>query len=290
MNLNRAQRSSRWRVLGFLVFFGILLLFLDNAGILGDAFNFVGDPLTGAAERTSGLSSVLRRPSDLRTAQLEIEALRERINALERENEELRSLEAEFQRLQELLDRANETPNFTRVTASVIGRGPNPLFRDLIIDKGTNDGISVGMPVESSRGLVGQVFRSTPTSSQIVLITDTASAVPARLSQARAVGILEGGGVGGLMLMNWIDLEADPRPNEPVVTSGIDGTSIEERIANRFPEGLVIGRVVEVNTGQAELFKQVVVQPAVDFDAIETVFVITDFEPIDTSIFDSSDG
>jgi rod shape-determining protein MreC len=48
----------------------------------------------------------------------------------------------------------------------------------------------------------------------------------------------------------------------------------------------VIGRVIQVNRSEADLFQSAVLQPAVDFDTLELVFVVTGFEPIDTSIYD----
>jgi rod shape-determining protein MreC len=63
---------------------------------------------------------------------------------------------------------------------------------------------------------------------------------------------------------------------ELVVTSGLGG---------KFPENLVIGRVVQVDRNEAELFQRAVVQPAVDFNALELVFVVTEFETVNTEIF-----
>ena len=83
------------------------------------------------------------------------------------------------------------------------------------------------------------------------------------------------------MTIDWIDLRFRVEVGETVLTSGLGG---------RFPQDLVIGRVVDVNRSEAELFQQAVVQSAVDFEALEIVFVIVDFEPIDTDIFSTSPG
>lgn len=63
---------------------------------------------------------------------------------------------------------------------------------------------------------------------------------------------------------------------ELVTTSGL---------GSKFPENLVIGRVVNVERNEAELFQQAIVQPAVDFNAIEIVFVVTEFDTDNTEIF-----
>ncbi len=128
----------------------------------------------------------LRVPRDLETARNEISRLQNQIDTLERENEELREIEGEYQLLLDLFNRARQAPDYQRLTASVIGQDSNQSVRSIIIDKGSADGVRVGMPVESARGLVGQIFRTTQNSSQVVLISDSSSAVPARLGSSRA--------------------------------------------------------------------------------------------------------
>lgn len=262
----------------------MLLTVLDRTGNLDAAFTFVRDPMAVAlgwtSQRTDIVADVLEGPRDLETARQEIDALKVRIDALERENEELREMEGEYQLLVDLFNRARQAPDFNRLTASVIGQDPNPAVRSIVIDKGSSDGIRVGMPVESARGLVGQVYRTTPNSSQVVLITDSSSAIPARLGTSRATGILRGGGLGGVLTIDWIDLKHNIEVGEVVLTSGLGG---------RFPQDLVIGRVIEVDRREAELFQRAVVQPAADLDSLELIFVITDFEPVDTSIFSSTE-
>lgn len=280
MNLNEAQRAIRWATFGILAGLAILLTVLDQTGNLDTAFNVLRDPMTAVmgwtAARTDDVADALEGPRDLQTARDEIATLQERVDALERENEELREIEGEYQLLLDLFNRARQAPDYQRLTASVIGRDTNQAIRSIIIDKGSADGVRVGMPVESARGLVGQVFRTTANSSQIVLITENSSRVPARLGTSRATGILHGGGLGGSMSIDWIDLKYRVEVGEVVMSSGLGG---------RFPQDLVIGRVIEVDRREADLFQQAIVQPAVDFDALEVVFIITDFEPVDTTIF-----
>lgn len=280
MNLNDAQKRIRWVTLAVLASLAVLLTILDQTGNLDAAFGFVRDPMTVAmgwtSQRTDVVADALEGPRDLQSARVEIGELQTRIDILERENEELREIEGEYQLLVDLFNRARQAPDYQRLTASVIGQDPSPAVRSLVIDKGSADDIRVGMPVESARGFVGQIYRTTPNSSQVVLITDSSSAIPVRLGTSRATGILRGGGLGGVLAIDWIDLKHQIEVGEVVLTSGLGG---------RFPQDLVIGRVIEVDRREAELFQRAIVQPAADFDALEIVFVITDFEPIDTSIF-----
>lgn len=282
MNLDETQQRIRWVTFAVLIGVTILLLVLDSSGSLDNAFNFFEDPLATVMGwttiRVDTLIENFGGPEDLQTAQAEIEQLQMQVEALQRENEELREIQGEFQLMQDLFNRARESPEFRRLTAAVIGYDTSPLFRSIILDKGTEDGVFVGMPVESSRGLVGQVFRTTDHSAMVILITDNISSIPARLGDSRATGIVRGGGLGGVLAMDWLDLEAQIGIGEVVYTSGLGG---------RFPEDMVIGRVTDLERREADIFQKAVIQPAVDFDSLEMVFVITDFRTIDTSIFDT---
>ncbi len=282
MNLDDAQKRLRWGTFAVLVIIALLLTFLDSTGNLGNVFNIIRNPMAAiagfTAENTEVVADTLSGPRDLAEAKQEIEQLQAQIDALERENEELREIQGEWQLLQDLFNRARQSPDLTRQTANVIGLDTSPAVQSIIIDKGTNDGIVVGMPVESSRGLVGRIFRAAPGSSQVVLLTDNASAIPARLGNSRAAGILAGGGPGGDLAIDWIDLQHQLEVGEVVLTSGLGGD---------FPQDIVIGRVIDVQRSEAELFQRALVQPATDFETLEIVFVITDFKPVDTTIFDN---
>jgi rod shape-determining protein MreC len=282
MNLNRSQERIRWIAFVILIGAVVLLLILDSTGSMDSAMSFVEDPISSimgwTTARSDALVDAIAGPDDIQLARQEIDQLQAQIEVLQRENEELREIQGEYQLLQDLFNRARERPEFQRLTASVIGYDTSPLFRSIIIDKGIEDGVFVGMPVESARGLVGQVYRTTNQSAMVMLITDNISSIPARLGSSRATGIARGGGLGGSMTMDWINQEAQIEPGEVVLTSGLGG---------KFPQDMVIGRIIEQERQEAELFQQAIVQPAVDFDSLEMIFVITDFRTIDTSIFDS---
>lgn len=282
MNLNDTQRRIRWTTVAILVGVSILLSVLDSTGNLDLLFGFMQDPLTAVAGWTSSqtdtLADALSGPRDLEEARAEIDALQTQLDALERENEELREIQGEWQILQDLFNRARQTPELRRQTANVIGYDTSPAVRSIIIDKGSDDGLRVGMPVESARGLIGRIFRTTQNSAQVILITDNASAIPVRLGTSRATGSLKGRGATGDLIVDWIDLKFQLELGEAVLTSGLGGD---------FPQDIVIGRVVQIDRNEAELFQQAIVQPATDFDTMEIVFVIIDFNPIDTSVFES---
>lgn len=282
MNLNGTRERIRWATFVVLVVLTIVLLILDSSGRLDGALVFLEDPIASVMSwttaRTNTVADALARPEELEQAQVQIQQLQMQVEALQRENEELREIQGDYQLLQDLFNRARETPQFRRQTASVIGYDTSPLFQSIILDKGSEDGVFVGMPVESARGLVGQVYRTTDHAAMVILLIDNISSIPARLGSSRATGIVRGGGLGGSLTMDWIDLEAQLEIGETVLTSGLGG---------KFPEDMIIGRLTNVERQEADLFQRAVIQPAVDFGSLEMLFVITDFRTIDTSIFDS---
>ncbi|MBK7218238.1 MAG: rod shape-determining protein MreC [Candidatus Promineofilum sp.] len=280
MNLGRTQQRIRWLTLAILIGSGVLLTILDSTGALVGVLGFVRDPLTTVTDWTSARADaagdIIAGPRNLAAAREEIAALQVQVEEQARTIEELSEAQGEAQVLRDLFNRAAETPEYRRVLADVIGQDTNPAIESILIDKGVDDGVRTGMPVESARGLVGQIYRASNNAAQVALLTETASAIPVRLGTTRATGILRGAGRGALPTIDWIDLQYVVEVGELVMTSGLGG---------KFPEDMIIGRVVQVERNEAELFQRAVVQPAVDFRTLETVFVVTEFETVDTEIF-----
>jgi rod shape-determining protein MreC len=280
MNLGRTQQRIRWITLAVLVGSGLLLTILDSTGALVGVLGFVRDPLTTITDWTSARADdagdIIAGPRNLAAAREEIAALQAQVDEQARTIEELSEAQGEAQVLRDLFNRAAETPEYRRVLADVIGQDTNPAIQSILIDKGVEDGVRTGMPVESARGLVGQIYRSSNNAAQVALLTETASAIPVRLGTTRATGILRGAGRGALPTIDWIDLQYVVEVGELVMTSGLGG---------KFPAGMIIGRVVQVERNEAELFQRAIVQPAVDFRTLESVFVVTEFETVNTELF-----
>ncbi|MCA9980072.1 MAG: rod shape-determining protein MreC [Anaerolineales bacterium] len=284
----------RWAGLAIMVAIAFGLYVLDSTGNMDGLLRFLRDPaasLSGvAADPAQSVSSALDAPRSLAEANERIASLEAQVAVLSRENEELRELEGEYAVLANLFDYARESPLTSRVLADVIGRDPNPLFQSIIINKGFADGVRIGMPVDSERGMVGQVFRVNEHSAMVLLITDASSSVPSRLSESRSVGLVHGGGLGNPMTMDWIPLEDEVAVGDVALTSGLIGEFVDGAMVNRFPPGLIMGRVSAVRRSEAEILQTAEIQSAVDFGALEKVFVITGFPQEDLSGFEDPLG
>jgi rod shape-determining protein MreC len=264
----------RWGLFIAFVVISIALLVLDVTGNLTVVVGYVRTPFAFVQDWVSGrvrsVESTLDRPLDVAALQAENRQLRERVAELERQNEELVEIYAEYTLLSALLDYDRSNPEFRRVAADVIGWDISNFARALTINKGERDGVAAGMPVETERGLVGRVVQVAPHSAKVQLLTDPGSAVNARLGASRATGVVQGQ-LGSTLVMKWIEQDISISENELVMTSGLGGN---------FPPDLVIGRVIRVEQSTSELFQVADVRPAADLEQVEIVQVIVSFEPV----------
>ncbi len=207
----------------------------------------------------------------------ENQELKSELDNYRQNNIDMTEIMAENDRLRAMLDYKKTATQFDFVTAMVIARDPGTWTSVIIVNKGTNDGITKDMPVVTPQGLVGNVVQAYATSAKIQLILDPRSAVGAlnQRSESRVAGIVEGSGTNhnAPRLLN-LARDADIVAGDTVVTSGFGGI---------YPKGLVVGEVLDVVNDEGGLLKYAVLKPAVDFDKLEEVFIlIHSREPIPT--------
>jgi len=255
-------------------------LLLDRANRLQPVKNLVSLVTVPLQE---GLTSLTDRGVNARQFFTDLEACRAQnqdlqvlVDQLIIENVRLREAEIENVTLREQLNFKQANPSFELLSAQVIGRDPSNVLNYLIIDRGTADGVAVGMPVVTHRGLVGRVTQANPHASKVLLMTDPSSSVNALIQESRATGVVQGKVREGL-IMRYIRQTDEVSPGDLVLTSGLGGN---------FPTRLIIGQVAAVKKKDVEVFQEAEVRPAVDFRRLEMVMVLTSFEPID---FESED-
>ncbi len=193
----------------------------------------------------------------------ENEKLRKQLKLAYQEKNRCREIQLSNKRLRRLLT-LSETVGGSFWAAEVVGKDPTPWFKTILIDKGKRSGVDKGMPVITHDGVVGVIIEAAPGYSKVMLLTDPNSAVDALVQGSRARGIIKGG-AEGLCLFKYVLRKYDVRPEEVVVTSGMDGI---------FPKGLRVGKVASVQKEPAGIFQQVTVVPAVDFQRLEEVLIL----------------
>jgi len=173
-----------------------------------------------------------------------------------------RELALENQRLRRFIH-FKETESQIMVAAKVIARDPSPWFSTMMIDKGTEDGLSQGLPVVAAQGIVGQVVAVAGRYSRVLLITDRNSSVDALVQATRARGIVQGDNTESCFFDYALRKET-VSIGDDIVASGLD---------QLFPKGISIGKVVEVRKENSGLFQHVRVKTSVDFNTLEEVLV-----------------
>jgi rod shape-determining protein MreC len=210
----------------------------------------------------TGVSNLWHNYVYLRGVRQQNRELQDKIQQLQLDQVRLRQDAEQARRLQALLGFKEQFIDQT-VAAQVIGSSGSEQSRTVYLDKGSNDGIKLGMPVISAEGVVGKVIQVLPRASQVLLINDQTSGVGTILEQSRLQGVLKGKASGEIVL-DKVMSEEDVKVGERVLTSGGDQI---------FPKGLPVGTVGDVKRGGE--FLQVTVKPATPLNHLEEVLVIT---------------
>lgn len=152
---------------------------------------------------------------------------------------------------------------FPALMARVVGKDPSFWFQTLIVDRGSKDGVVVGMVARTSRGVVGQVIQVATNYSKILLANAPSSAIDVIVQKSRVRGILKGAGENGYVL-HYVLKNADINVGDTIVTAGIGGV---------FPSGITLGTVSRVYSNRRGMFQEIEVKPAVDFARLESLFI-----------------
>jgi rod shape-determining protein MreC len=271
--------ASRLVIFGTASLICLVLIAISVIGLLSPFEDVLSVPLSLMQQ---AVGSGVRGASGFVNDLAELQSMRQRVEELERvliyqqeELVELREMRAEYERLAALQNYASANRDWDFTTADVIGRDTSGLLRTININRGTRDGIAVGMPVVTDLGLVGRVYRVTATGAQVQLITDVNSFVSARAQTTRTEGSVAGTDAGGLEMV-FIPRDAVLNAGDSVVTSGLAGN---------FPRGIIIGQILSFGVDDSRLHQRAELRSLIDFDNLEMVQVITNFEPVDVSDF-----
>jgi rod shape-determining protein MreC len=200
---------------------------------------------------------------NLRETGRENESLKQRVSQLEVALQRERALAGQTKVLQEMLDLKTETP-FATTPAMVIASAASPDFRTMTLDKGSSQGLAADMAVLAPAGVVGRVVLPTPRAAKVQLIIDRNAAAAGLVERSRAQGVVIGTGTDQ-MRFEYVPGTADLQVGDRVVTSGMDGI---------YPKGFVIGQIESIQRSAGE-FSNVLIRPAVNLSALETVLVVT---------------
>jgi rod shape-determining protein MreC len=195
--------------------------------------------------------------------QKENEILKQRIVELEKESQQMRETALANERFQKLLQfREKLSPSV--IAAAVIGQDPSSWFKSVTINKGEKDGLKKGMAVISPEGVIGQILKTAPNHSVVLLLTDYNSAIDTIVQRTRAKAMVEGKGENRCQLKYLLRTE-EAAVGDIVVTSGLSGN---------FPKGLMVGEIRKVDKKGHGVFQFAELIPSVDLTKLEEVLVI----------------
>ena len=174
------------------------------------------------------------------------------------------ALEAETQRLRALRDStAGVTDRF--VIGDVMDVDLDAFRERVLVDKGAGDGVYVGQAVLDSGGVFGQVARVGQLTSEVILVSDPAHAIPVQINRTGLRTIAVGTGDLSRLKLPYLPTSADVIVGDLLVTSGLGGG---------FPAGYPVGTVAEVKRDPAQSLADVDVKPAAALDrSRELMFV-----------------
>lgn len=178
---------------------------------------------------------------------------------------------AENIRMKDLLRFKQGYTRFNLLGASVIARDYGTWMNTLMIDRGSDSGIKVYMPVIVPEGVVGFVSEVYLKTARVQLLLDPRTVVGGMVQRpaSRVVSMVSGNsGKQGVLSFINISREADVIKGDVVITSGYGGV---------YPKGLAVGTVEKVSDDLEKVSLDADIKPAVDFSHLEEVFVITDF-------------
>lgn len=259
-----------------LVFFMSILLFtFKNIGTASGSQQLVND-VTAVVGRffskpANALNTVISDVNNLQDTFEENKKLKKELDKLAETQAELATVNKENEEMKIELDLQSTVTDYEIISGSVIARNPDRWIDQIIIDRGSSEGITNGMSVMSNNGLVGRVSEVSPTSSKVTLLTadkETAILTSAEIinEEDTIFGVINAYDSDRKQLIMEQIISTDSiKIGSEIVTSGLGGV---------VPRGLLVGVVSEVTLDRYGLGQRVYIEPAADFENIRFVTII----------------
>jgi len=205
------------------------------------------------------------------------------VSALQKEVRELKSQQvaqaqamqqaqlqmAENAHLRRLMDAREHLP-VRSMMSEILYDARDPSTRRVVLDRGARAGVKLGLPVIDNAGVVGQVTRVFPFTSEVTLLTDKEQAIPVQVLRSGLRSVAYGRGHSGLLDLRFVAPNADIQVGDVLVTSGLDGM---------YPAGLAVAKVVQVENVAQGAFGRVVCQPLAGIDRHSQLLVVMSDQP-----------
>lgn len=207
-----------------------------------------------AEENLTSRNALLEENTRLRQKQLVLESRLSRLNELEAENRRLRGLLGSSDKVSDRV-----------LIAELLAVDMDPFSRQIVLNQGSRDGVFVGQSLVDAEGILGQVTRVGPFSSNAMLITDPSHALPIQVSRSGLRAIAIGTGSVNLLELSHIPNNADLEVGDRLVTSGL---------GRRFPPGYPVGKIKSIERDNGQPFARVMVEPSAKLERNREVLLV----------------
>lgn len=245
---------------------------------VGGALHRVLSPVEGALlQAGNGIRNNTRAIWNFRSVEAENEELRQRVEQLTGDNLELKEQVLAGMRFNALDQGVFKSPalsKYEKAGASITNRNPSAWYQTLTLNRGSDDGVAVNNPVIAQYGIVGKIVAVTPSTSEVLMITDGEGKVSALVRGSTGVatfGIVEGtykrtsrlDAKGNLQML--FRREDNVNIGDLVLTSGLGGV---------YPKDVPIGKVEEIQLDTSGLLKTAYIEPLERFESLEEVYIV----------------
>jgi len=203
----------------------------------------------------SSQQAVLEENARLRARQLLLQAKLQTLLSLKRENAQLR----------ELLSSSTRFADTKMLIAQLMATDVDPMTQEVILDKGSHDGVFVGQPVLDAYGVMGQVIDVSPFTSRVLLLTDGRSAIPAQNNRNGLRAMVAGTSYSDELMVLHTPSTADIVVGDIFISSGLGG---------RFPFGYPVGKVTSIKKESGQRFAVITLEPSAHVDKSRLVLLL----------------
>jgi rod shape-determining protein MreC len=173
-------------------------------------------------------------------------------------------LSAENAQLRKLLGASERLP-VKSLMSEILYDARDPFTRKIVLDRGSQNGVAPGQPVIDDVGVIGQVTRVLPFTSEVTLLTDKDQAISVQVVRNGLRSVAYGRGQTGVLDLKFMAANADIKKDDVLVTSGIDDV---------FPAGLQVAKVVQVESKSSDAFAHIVCQPSAGIDRNKQLLIL----------------
>ncbi|MDE7444362.1 MAG: rod shape-determining protein MreC [Lachnospiraceae bacterium] len=232
--------------------------------------SFIAPLQEGISKAGSWLSTRSEELVQIRSLIKENEDLKAQIDELTMENIRLQQDRYELTNLRELYDLDEQYDEYEKIGARIIAKDSGNWFHSFVINKGSNDGLMIDMNVMAGSGLVGRIVDVGPNWAKVMSIIDDNSNTSGMVLSTS----------DNLMVRGDLELYADGLISFEKLTDSADRVVegdkiVTSNISDKYLPGILIGYISSINVDSNNLTKSGLITPAVDFEHLEEVLVIT---------------